>query len=261
MDAEFVTAYLTTPNAELAARYGVSVVTVLKWAQRAGVRKSPERLAAAQRERTLGRTHSPETRSKIAAAAKGRTVTAEAKAKSLQTKQKRGTLLKGDKHPNWKGGRPWKRFADPRYLAWRTSVLARDSYVCQKCGRRCKKYERGLAAHHVKAYASHPDLRYEVSNGVTLCRNCHLGLHGRAPKPATPVPCACGCGTMIQPDDAYGRPRRYVNYHGKRGSKMSADGRAKLSRERKGRPLTPEHRAKIAQGLRQSSRRIGRPPR
>jgi hypothetical protein len=35
----------------------------------------------------------------------------------------------------------------------------------------------------------------------------------------TPIPCACGCGTMIAPFDTDGRPRRYVNHHGQRKKK------------------------------------------
>jgi hypothetical protein len=77
----------------------------------------------------------------------------------------------------------------------------------------------------------------------------------------TLVACACGCGALISSHDAYGRPRRFVNHHGKRGTRMSAAGRAKLSRDRRGSTLTPEHRAKISRGLRSSTKRIGRPPR
>lgn len=216
MDEEFVTAYPTATNASLAARYGVSKVTIQKWAGRLGLRKTPEHWAAQQRLRMLGRKRSELTRARISAKAKGRTLSHETKDKILQTKIANGTLPKGEKHYKWKGGRPWQRFKEPRYLAWRAAVLERDGYVCQHCRRECAKYERGLAAHHINPYATHPALRYEVSNGLTLCRTCHLSLHGRAPTPKAPVPCACGCGTMIEPFDHYGRQRRFVNHHHRR---------------------------------------------
>lgn len=216
MTEEFVAAYPTTPNADLAARHGVSVVTVLKWARRLGLRKTPEHWAAAQRQRMLGRKRSKATRAKLSAQAKGRVISEETKVKILQTKLTNGTLPKGEKHYKWKGGRPWQRFKEPRYIAWREAVLKRDDYVCQQCRRRCRKYERGLAAHHIKHYATHPLLRYAVSNGLTLCRSCHLQLHGRAPKPTALIGCACGCGTMMEPFDIYGRSRRYVNHHHRR---------------------------------------------
>jgi 5-methylcytosine-specific restriction endonuclease McrA len=177
MDADFIATYPTTDNATLAARYGVSPVTILKWARRLGLRKTPEHWAEAQRRRMLGRRLSAETRAKISAKAVGRAVSAETKAKILQTKLRNGTPPKGEKHYKWRGGQTWQRFKDPRYISWRSSVLERDGYTCRQCRRRCKKYERGLAAHHVEPYATRPELRFEVSNGVTLCRTCHLTLH------------------------------------------------------------------------------------
>lgn len=61
------------------------------------------------------------------------------------------------------------------YKAWRKSVYDRDDYTCQFCGARGVK----LNAHHRKAYAVHPDLRYQVENGITLCVPCHKKIHGR----------------------------------------------------------------------------------
>jgi HNH endonuclease len=219
MDDDFIAAYPTTDNASLAARYGVSPVTILKCARRFGLRKTPAHWAEAQRQRMLGRKRSAETRAKISAKAIGRTISAETKAKILRTKLINGTLPKGARHYKWKGGRPWQRFKDPRYIAWRVAVLERDNYTCQRCQRRCRKYERGLAAHHVEPYATRPELRFKVNNGVTLCRNCHLSLHGRMPRPKDPRPCACGCGTMIEPSDCYGRPHQFVNHHHRRSDR------------------------------------------
>ena len=55
MTDEFIAAYPTTTNAELGARYGVSTVTILKWARRLGLRKTREHWSQAQRQRMLGR--------------------------------------------------------------------------------------------------------------------------------------------------------------------------------------------------------------
>ena len=59
------------------------------------------------------------------------------------------------------------------YKIWRNSVFERDNYTCQIC--QCRGVR--LNAHHIKSYAYHPDLRYDISNGVTLCEACHKLVH------------------------------------------------------------------------------------
>ncbi|MGN6768490.1 MAG: HNH endonuclease [Rhizobiaceae bacterium] len=57
---------------------------------------------------------------------------------------------------------------------WRDAVLHRDGYQCVECGS-----EDGLEAHHVVRWADDVFLRVEPSNGKTLCKRCHLSVHGR----------------------------------------------------------------------------------
>lgn len=59
------------------------------------------------------------------------------------------------------------------YQEWRTKVFQRDNYTCQDCD------QKGglLNAHHIKSYAKYKKLRYELSNGVTLCKKCHDKRH------------------------------------------------------------------------------------
>jgi len=62
----------------------------------------------------------------------------------------------------------------PEYRQWRAAVLDRDNHMCDACG----TTEGPLFAHHIKQWAMYPDLRFEVSNGVTLCKACHRAAHG-----------------------------------------------------------------------------------
>lgn len=78
----------------------------------------------------------------------------------------------GKKHWNWQGGISKERDSiknTPEYKNWRKSVFERDDYTCQCCGNRGKK----LNAHHIENFSSHPELRLNIDNGITLCENCH----------------------------------------------------------------------------------------
>jgi len=72
----------------------------------------------------------------------------------------------------WKGG-VTKLNAQVRtsieYKNWRRAVFERDDYTCQKCEERNGDKE----VHHIKSFAQHPELRFKVSNGITLCPSCH----------------------------------------------------------------------------------------
>ena len=55
---------------------------------------------------------------------------------------------------------------------WRDVVLRRDRYTCQKC-----ESKEDLHAHHIKDWATHPESRLDIANGVTLCVRCHAESH------------------------------------------------------------------------------------
>jgi 5-methylcytosine-specific restriction endonuclease McrA len=81
----------------------------------------------------------------------------------------------GKANNRWKGGvTPIndKIRHSPKYIEWRNAVGTRDKIKCQFCGARKK-----LVAHHIKTFEKYPELRFKVSNGITLCRSCHMKLH------------------------------------------------------------------------------------
>ena len=84
----------------------------------------------------------------------------------------------GANHWNWKGGitpKNQKERNSQEARSWRKAVFERDEYTCQLCGQIGGK----LNAHHIKPWATYKLLRYEISNGVTLCESCHRAEHRR----------------------------------------------------------------------------------
>lgn len=81
---------------------------------------------------------------------------------------------KKEQHWNWKGG--ISLIEDKRdsseYKKWRQAVYQRDNYKCCICGSKEK-----LNAHHIKPWKYYPDLRYDISNGITYCEKCHIAFH------------------------------------------------------------------------------------
>jgi 5-methylcytosine-specific restriction endonuclease McrA len=77
----------------------------------------------------------------------------------------------GPRHHNWRGGitpemQRLRGSAEAR--DWRRAVLARDSYKCRACGASGR-----LHADHIQPWSTHPDLRFDISNGRALCVPCH----------------------------------------------------------------------------------------
>lgn len=63
---------------------------------------------------------------------------------------------------------------------WRNKVFKRDDYTCQYCHDRGKKgHKIILNAHHIKSWKDYPKERFNISNGITLCEDCHMYIHHR----------------------------------------------------------------------------------
>lgn len=59
---------------------------------------------------------------------------------------------------------------DTQYKYWMLSVKKRDGWKCKIANEECCGR---LEAHHILGWASHPNLRYNLNNGITLCRFHH----------------------------------------------------------------------------------------
>lgn len=84
-----------------------------------------------------------------------------------------------EKNGQWKGGvTPVNHLirTSQRYKLWRKAVFERDGYTCVSCklkGHKGLGRRVTLNADHIKSFAEFPELRFEISNGRTLCLQCH----------------------------------------------------------------------------------------
>ena len=119
-----------------------------------------------------------------------------------------------DKNNKWKGGKPkcidcgcelgsyrakrcvncnklWQRGAniynykgcekqdrcDYNYKKWRMDVFKKDWFTCQN--KECNYKGKYIEAHHIKNWKDNIELRYDVDNGITLCKKCHFAIHSK----------------------------------------------------------------------------------
>jgi len=86
---------------------------------------------------------------------------------------------RGENNPNWNPNltdeeREQGRKLQIRELTeWIKEVFKRDNHTCQCCN------VRGglLEAHHIDSWKEHKDDRFNIDNGVTLCKTCHKACH------------------------------------------------------------------------------------
>jgi hypothetical protein len=83
-----------------------------------------------------------------------------------------GLFIKGEIESAMDGYSAKEFRNSPEYRAFKKEVLERDGYKCKVCGS-----TENLHVHHFKSYRKYPELRADVSNGVTLCANCHRMVH------------------------------------------------------------------------------------
>jgi len=97
---------------------------------------------------------------------------------SQKTKEKMSLAHKGEKSYLWKGGitpKNKKIRNNIKYRLWREEVFKRDNWTCVFC----RKGNCCLNAHHIYSFANYLKLRFIVSNGITLCRECHQEFHNK----------------------------------------------------------------------------------
>lgn len=147
------------------------------WLGRKMSEVSRKKMSAAK----AGKKLSPEHKAKIAAKMKGQPHPSIHHKQSIETRIKKSLAQRGRLGSNWKGGvSQANRIARSsiEFKEWRAAVFARDCFTCQHCSAHTGSGRRvELHPHHIKSFALFPGLRFEVSNGLTLCKACHKKEH------------------------------------------------------------------------------------
>jgi 5-methylcytosine-specific restriction endonuclease McrA len=79
---------------------------------------------------------------------------------------------KGCKKINYKHPRNYGR-EETKSVKWKKAVKLRDNNECQECHTK----PQIVHAHHIKSWSKYPELRFDISNGITLCEPCHKAKH------------------------------------------------------------------------------------
>lgn len=105
----------------------------------------------------------------------------------------------GPENANWNGN-PRRKHRESKQAAWARAVISRDLATCQKCG----ATDIELQAHHVQPYAEHPERRWDISNGLTVCAPCHWQIHATTENAVNSGKPVTG-GADGNPEPSYGR--------------------------------------------------------
>ena len=59
---------------------------------------------------------------------------------------------------------------------WREAVFLKDNFTCQNnnCFYCNNKIGVMLHSHHIKSFAEYPELRFDINNGITYCKEFHI---------------------------------------------------------------------------------------
>jgi len=130
----------------------------------------------------IGFKHSDKTRRKMSKSKMGHFTSEKTKRKISESHKGKPSLpqqgfRKGKLHYNWKDGATPKNKKirqSPEFKEWREKVFERDNYTCWICeDRGGNGHKVILHPHHLKGFADYPKLRFDINNGLTLCKFCH----------------------------------------------------------------------------------------
>lgn len=99
------------------------------------------------------------------------------KKQSLETIKKRFKNYKGENHYRWRENRTLIKDAygsrerrSSIYKDWRRRICNRDNWKCKINNKDCSGR---LEVHHILGFTEYPELKYDINNGITLCKFHH----------------------------------------------------------------------------------------
>lgn|SRR3990167_1849088 len=122
-------------------------------------------------ESRKGYKHSEQTKRKIG---QTNSIVLLGKKQSPETIERRASKFRGENHYRWIEDRTKvkldKERGGPLHKQWSKDVKKRDNWKCRIADENC---DGKVVAHHILGWAKYPELRYQVNNGITLCRFHH----------------------------------------------------------------------------------------
>ena len=134
-----------------------------------GKKQSQEQIAK-RIESRKGYKHSEKTKEKIGTAHLGKKYPYKARRKGIKRNFARRPNASGENHYKWLGGYSKSQHKGTEYNIWRMAVYTRDNFKCKISNEDC---EGKIEAHHILSFTKYHELRYEINNGITLCRKHH----------------------------------------------------------------------------------------
>lgn len=114
----------------------------------------------------------PDVRARIGQSLTGRKSTSSTKF------VKNDPRIMGVANPRWRGGNRDDinlLRSSSEYKEWSIKVKAKYNHTCLNCGTK----SRVIEAHHIYPLRYYPEKGYDVENGITLCKSCHISIENR----------------------------------------------------------------------------------
>ena len=122
-----------------------------------------------------GKKHSDEARLKNRMAHLGKPSGMKGRHHTEEAKAANAKAHRGRKPHNWIPDRTKLKTSnthkyDIRYREWARGIKMRDGWKCKLADSTCRGR---IEAHHIYPWAKYPAKRYDVTNGIALCRHHH----------------------------------------------------------------------------------------